>query len=110
MAVRVDMVSSKGECSSVSTGTDPAGVENSPAGDVTSLCREQMPHGRWPEEDWVANSSLSTDMAALSSRPDSPAARVRLAVSFRDLSDQDSEHGIGLVNGHVEGSLVCRRR
>jgi hypothetical protein len=31
-------------------------------------------------------------------------------VSFRDLSDHYSEHGIGLVDGHVEGSLVCRRR
>ena len=92
-----------------------------------------MLHGRWSsEEDWIAcrppaawdraelsfasgmsladdiaNSSLSIDMATLSSRQDSLAARVRLAVSFRDLSDQYSEHGIGLVNGHVEGSLVC---
>ena len=31
----------------------------------------------------------------------------RLAMDFRDLSDHYSEHGIGLVNGHVEGSLVC---
>jgi hypothetical protein len=46
-------------------------------------------------------------MATLSSRQDSPAARVRLAVNFWDLSDHYSEHGIGLVNGHVEGSLVC---
>jgi hypothetical protein len=30
-----------------------------------------------------------------------------MAVNFRDLSDHYSEHGIGLVNGHVEGSLVC---
>jgi hypothetical protein len=30
-----------------------------------------------------------------------------LAVSFRDLSDHYSEHGIGLVTGNVEGSLVC---
>jgi len=33
-----------------------------------------------------------------------------VAVSFRDLSDHYSEHGIELVKGHVEGSLVCRRR
>jgi hypothetical protein len=70
-----------------------------------------MLHGRRSsEEDWIANSSLSIDMAALCSGQDSPAARVRLAVSFRDLSDHYSEHGIGLVDGHVEGSLVCRRR
>jgi hypothetical protein len=67
-----------------------------------------MLHGRRSsEEDWIANSSLSIDMATLSSRQDSPAARVRLAVNFRDLSDHYSEHGIGLVNGNVEGSLVC---
>jgi hypothetical protein len=70
-----------------------------------------MLHGRRSsEEDWIANSSLSIDMATLSSRQDSPVARVRLTVSFRDLSDHYSEHGIGLVNGNVEGSRVCRRR
>jgi hypothetical protein len=31
-------------------------------------------------------------------------------MDFRDLSDHYSEHGIELVNGNVEGSLVCRRR
>jgi hypothetical protein len=66
-----------------------------------------MLHGRRAsEEDWIANSSLSIDMATLF-QTGLPAARVRLAVNFRDLSDHYSEHGIGLVNGHVEGSLVC---
>jgi hypothetical protein len=70
-----------------------------------------MLHGRRSsEEDWIANSSLSIDMATLSSRQDSPAARVRLAVNFRDLSDHYSEHGIELVNGNAEGSPVCRRQ
>jgi hypothetical protein len=70
-----------------------------------------MLHGRRSsEEDRIANSSLSIDMATLSSGQDSRRLGCRLAVNFRDLSDHYSEHGIGLVNGHVEGSLVCRRR
>jgi hypothetical protein len=34
----------------------------------------------------------------------------RLAVNFRDLSDQYSEHRIELVKGNAEGGLACRRR
>jgi len=68
-----------------------------------------MLHGRWSsEEDWIAcRPPAAWDRAELSFASGMSLADDILAVSFRDLSDQYSEHGIGLVNGHVEGSLVC---
>ena len=66
--------------------------------------------GRGPAELQVVEQAGAARLVAVVGAATPGRLGCRLAMDFRDLPDQYSEHGIELVKGNVEGSLVCRRR